>query len=209
MQAQFSNTEFEAGCDEAGRGCLAGPVFASAVIIPEGVKILGLNDSKKLSVSKRKELRKEIEEKCIWAVAHCSPEEIDELNILWASVAAMHKALESLNHSITFVNVDGNKFKPFKNIPYATQVKGDARFENIAAASILAKTHRDDFMEKIHLSFPQYQWKDNMGYPTQKHRKAILEYGICEYHRKSFKLLPSQLEINFSSFANIGLESKS
>jgi ribonuclease HII len=209
MQTKYSNTEFEAGCDEAGRGCLAGPVFAAAVIIPNGVYIAGLNDSKKLSVSKRKELRIEIEEKCIWAVAECSPIEIDELNILWASVAAMHKALHGLNHAITFVNVDGNKFKPFQNIPHATQVKGDARFENIAAASILAKTHRDDYMEKIHLSFPHYQWAQNMGYPTRNHRKAIQEFGICEYHRRSFRLLPSQMEINFSNFANIGLESKS
>jgi len=197
MQKQFTRLKHEAGCDEAGRGCLAGPVFAAAVIIPKGVKIVGLNDSKKLSETQRNLLRIEIEKKCIWSVAVCSPTEIDKHNILWASVLAMHKALESLSVTPDFVSVDGNRFKPFGKIPFQTHVKGDGRFMHIAAASILAKTHRDDYMQNAHSLFPQYGWNKNKGYPTTVHREAILKNGICEEHRKSFRLLPLQKEIEF------------
>lgn len=197
MQKQFTKFKFEAGCDEAGRGCLAGPVFAAAVIIPKGVKIEGLNDSKKLSSTQRDLLRLEIEQKCIWSVAVCSPAEIDLHNILWASVLAMHKALKDLKVCPEFVSVDGNRFKPFENIPHQTHVKGDGRFMNIAAASILAKTHRDGYMLKVHELYPHYGWNKNKGYPTTIHRKAILEKGICEEHRKTFRLLALQKEIEF------------
>lgn len=179
----------EAGCDEAGRGCLAGPVFAAAVIIPSSVNIVGLNDSKKLSATKRNVLRKEIEDNCIWAVASCSPTEIDELNILWASVAAMHKALHLLRVKPVFIAVDGNKFKPWNDVAFQTVVKGDSKYEHIAAASILAKTHRDDYMLKAHEINPLYAWNKNKGYPSAQHRKAIEIYGTCDEHRKSFKML--------------------
>lgn len=197
MERQFSRQKFEAGCDEAGRGCLAGPVFAAAVIIPKGVSILGLNDSKQLSEKQRDLLRTEIEEKAIWSVAQCSPEEIDTLNILWASVAAMHKALDGLSIVPGFVSVDGNRFKPWRDIAFATHIKGDGRFMNIAAASILAKTHRDEFMQQVHQQFPHYGWDSNKGYPTAQHRQAIAIHGVCCEHRKSFTLLPSQTKLNF------------
>lgn len=186
----------QAGVDEAGRGCLAGPVVAAAVVLPEGFHHPLLNDSKQIKRSTRNQLRGIIEQEALgWAVGICSPEEIDELNILWASVAAMHKALHLLKVPFDSIAVDGNRFKPFKDIPHKTEVKGDARFLHIAAASILAKTHRDELMEKLHEEFPQYGWNSNAGYPTISHRNAIREWGPCEHHRKSFRLLPDQLTL--------------
>jgi ribonuclease HII len=186
----------QAGVDEAGRGCLAGPVVAAAVVLPEGFYHPLLNDSKQINRSTRNQLRSIIEQEALgWAVGICSPEEIDELNILWASVAAMHKALHLLKVPFDSIAVDGNRFKPFKDIPHKTEVKGDARFLHIAAASILAKTHRDEMMEKLHTEFPQYGWNSNAGYPTISHRNAIREWGPCEHHRKSFRLLPDQLTL--------------
>lgn len=186
----------QAGVDEAGRGCLAGPVVAAAVVLPEGFYHPLLNDSKQINRSTRNQLRSIIEQEALgWAVGICSPEEIDELNILWASVAAMHKALHLLKVPFDSIAVDGNRFKPFKDIPHKTEVKGDARFLHIAAASILAKTHRDEMMEKLHTEFPQYGWNSNAGYPTISHRNAIREWGPCEHHRKSFRLLPNQLTL--------------
>ncbi len=186
----------QAGVDEAGRGCLAGPVVAAAVVLPEGFYHPLLNDSKQINRTTRNQLRSIIEQEALgWAVGICSPEEIDELNILWASVAAMHKALHLLKVPFDSIAVDGNRFKPFKDIPHKTEVKGDARFLHIAAASILAKTHRDEMMEKLHTEFPQYGWNSNAGYPTISHRNAIREWGPCEHHRKSFRLLPDQLTL--------------
>lgn len=190
----FLHSEFiEVGTDEAGRGCLAGPVFAAAVILPQSFHLAKLNDSKQLSKSIRYDLRKAIEDQAIeFAIAHCSPEEIDTHNILWASVKAMHKALSMLKTSFNFILVDGNRFKPYKEIHYQTIVKGDAKFASIAAASILAKTYRDDFMFQLHEEFPQYHWNKNAGYPTPFHRKAIEMHGITPHHRKSFHLLKLQ-----------------
>ncbi len=186
----------QAGVDEAGRGCLAGPVVAAAVVLPEGFYHPLLNDSKQINRSTRNQLRSIIEQEALgWAVGICSPEEIDELNILWASVAAMHKALHLLKVPFDSIAVDGNRFKPFKHIPHKTEVKGDARFLHIAAASILANTHRDELMEKLHEEFPQYGWNSNAGYPTISHRNAIREWGPCKHHRKSFRLLPDQLTL--------------
>jgi ribonuclease HII len=183
----------EAGCDEAGRGCLAGPVTAAAVILPSDFHHPWLNDSKQLSQKKREALRPIIEQEALaWAVAECSPVEIDKLNILWASIEAMHRALSQLKRTPEFIAVDGNRFKPFGQIPFKTEVKGDGRFLNIAAASILAKTHRDERMLEGHHTFPYYRWDKNMGYPTAEHRQAIREQGPCEWHRKSFQLLPLQ-----------------
>lgn len=183
----------EAGCDEAGRGCLAGPVFAAAVIIPEGVQIKGLNDSKQLSEKQRKILRIEIEEKCIWSVASLGPSDIDKINILNASIKSMHLALNSLKGKFDHILVDGNRFKPYKDIGYTTVIKGDGKYKSIAAASILAKTHRDDFMERLAEEFPQYHWESNKGYPTASHRQAIMNHGSNVHHRKSFALLPAQM----------------
>lgn len=185
----------EAGCDEAGRGCLAGPVFAAAVIIPKGVDISGLNDSKQLSETKRKILRQEIEEKCIWCVASLSPLEIDKINILNASIRSMQLALDGLKTEFQHILIDGNRFKPYKEVPFTTVVKGDGKYKSIAAASILAKTHRDEYMESLAKEFPQYHWESNKGYPTESHRNAIKQYGSNIHHRKSFTLLPTQLEL--------------
>lgn len=187
----------EAGCDEAGRGCLAGPVVAAAVIIPKGVKIAALNDSKKLTEKQRLLLKKEIEEKCIWAVAFVDEKEIDKINILNASIKAMMLALDKINQPFNHILIDGNRFKPYKNINYTTVVKGDGKIKSIAAASILAKTYRDELMEKMHLEFPFYGWDKNKGYPTLAHREGIRQNGSCKYHRMSFRLLPAQLEIGF------------
>lgn len=188
----------EAGCDEAGRGCLAGPVFAAAVILPPDFRCDALNDSKQLTEKEREELRTIIEEHALsYAVASCTPEEIDEVNILWASVRAMHKALERLTLPPEHILVDGNRFRPFRQIPHTCVVKGDATYLSIAAASVLAKTCRDAYMCRLHREFPVYDWLHNKGYPTKKHRDAIRQYGITEYHRKSFQLLPAQLEIDF------------
>jgi len=185
----------EAGCDEAGRGCLAGPVSAAAVIIPKGVNIIGLNDSKQLSEKKRKELRLEIEEKCYWKVIMLGPEVIDKINILNASIQAMQLALDGLSNPFKHILVDGNRFKPYKDIPYTTVVKGDGKFKSIAAASILAKTHRDDLMENLNLEYPDYGWAQNKGYPTAVHRKAIAQFGSNVHHRKSFTLLAKQIPL--------------
>ena len=185
----------EAGCDEAGRGCLAGPVSAAAVIIPKGVNIIGLNDSKQLSEKKRKELRLEIEEKCYWKVIMLGPEVIDKINILNASIQAMQLALDGLSNPFKHILVDGNRFKPYKDIPYTTVVKGDGKFKSIAAASILAKTHRDDLMENLNLEYPDYGWAQNKGYPTAVHRKAIAQFGSNVHHRKRFTLLSKQIPL--------------
>ena len=180
----------EAGCDEAGRGCLAGSVYAAAVILPEDYVNDALNDSKQLSAKHRYELRAEIERDAVaWAVGVATPEEIDEINILNASILAMHRALDRLAVRPEAIIVDGNRFKPYRFIPYTTVVKGDGKYLSIAAASILAKTYRDDYMDRIALEHPQYDWNVNKGYPTRKHREAIAEYGITSYHRKTFKLL--------------------
>ncbi|WJJ96293.1 ribonuclease HII [Algibacter luteus] len=193
-----SEYNLECGTDEAGRGCLAGPVTAAAVILPKDFKNLILNDSKQLSEKKRTLLKPVIEEESIcFGVSHVFQEEIDTINILNASILAMHQAIENLNTIPEFIIVDGNKFKPFKNIPYETIIKGDGKYLSIAAASILAKTYRDKYMDKIHEEFPMYNWKQNKGYPTKEHRAAIKKYGITKYHRKSFRLMPEQLKLGF------------
>ena len=181
----------EAGCDEAGRGCLAGPVFAAAVILPIDFSDPLLNDSKKLNEKERYALREMIEEKALaWAVRSVDQVEIDSINILNASIKAMHLAIEQLKISPKFIIVDGNRFKPVENIPHKTIVKGDGKYASIAAASILAKTHRDDFMLAAHKEFPQYNWKKNKGYPTADHRRAIQQFGRCALHRVSFQFKP-------------------
>jgi ribonuclease HII len=188
----------EAGCDEAGRGCLAGPVYAGAVILPSDYTDPLLNDSKQLSRKERDILRKRIETESIaWAVAAVSPEEIDEINILNASYLAMHRALDRLDPRPTHILVDGNRFKPYRDIPGKCIIKGDGKFYSIAAASVLAKVYRDEFMGKIHNEHPQYNWLKNKGYPTREHREGIKKYGACDWHRKSFKLLDEQLKIEF------------
>ena len=187
----------EAGCDEAGRGCLAGPVFAAAVILPNNFRCDNLNDSKQLSKKQRDRLRPIIEkEATCFAVAYCTPQEIDEINILWASVKAMHKALNALTIRPKHILVDGNRFRPFENVPHTCVVKGDGKFLSIAAASVLAKTYRDEYMTRLHDEFPSFDWKKNKGYPTKKHRDAILENGITVHHRRSFQLLDKQLKLD-------------
>jgi ribonuclease HII len=187
----FSNSIFECGTDEAGRGCLAGPVTAAAVILPKTFGNFELNDSKLLSEKKRSLLKTIIEaESVAFAYHHIWPNEIDEINILNASILAMHKSIESLKTEPEFIIVDGNKFKPFRSIPHQTIIKGDSKYLSIAAASILAKTNRDTYMEKIHEEFPMYNWKQNKGYPTNEHRYAIRKYVITKYHRKTFRFLP-------------------
>ncbi|GAB1307961.1 ribonuclease HII [Urechidicola sp. KH5] len=193
LDLRFQHKTLEAGTDEAGRGCLSGPVVAAAVILPDGFSHPLLNDSKQLSEKHRMELRPIIEKKAIaWGVAFVSPQKIDEINILQASILGMHLSIDQLKTIPEYIAVDGNKFKPYKDIPHQTVVKGDGKYMNIAAASVLAKTYRDDYMEKIHQEFPMYDWNKNKGYPTKAHRKAILEHGATEYHRKSFRLLPEE-----------------
>lgn len=189
----------EAGCDEAGRGCLAGNVFAAAVILPPDYENELLNDSKQLSEKKRYLLRSMIEKDALaWAVGVVTAAEIDKINILNASILAMHRALDALSLRPEAIIVDGNRFKPYHDVPHTTIVKGDGKYLSIAAASILAKTYRDDYMKAIAEEFPQYDWQSNKGYPTKKHRAAIKEYGISPYHRKSFTLLPpEELSIDF------------
>ena len=189
----------EAGCDEAGRGCLAGSVFAAAVILPPDYENELLNDSKQLSEKKRYLLRSMIEKDALaWAVGVVTAAEIDKINILNASFLAMHRALDALSVRPEAIIVDGNRFKPYQDVPHTTIVKGDGKYLSIAAASILAKTYRDDYMKAIAEEFPQYDWRSNKGYPTKKHRAAIKEYGISPYHRKSFTLLPpEELSIDF------------
>ncbi len=196
LSLNFSKFEFECGTDEAGRGCLAGPVTAAAVILPIHFKNKLLNDSKQLSEKIREALKPIIEDDAVtFGVAHVFQKEIDKINILNASILAMHKSIDQLNTVPEFIIVDGNKFKPYKNISFETIIKGDGKFMSIAAASILAKTYRDDYMCKIHEEFPEYNWKQNKGYPTKEHREAIKKYGITKYHRKSFKLLPEQFSL--------------
>lgn len=196
MELQYSTEILEAGCDEAGRGCLAGPVFAAAVILGDSFENQLINDSKQITEKRRNELRAFIEENALtWSVACVLPEKIDEINILNASILAMHQALNKLSISPKFISVDGNKFKEYKDIPYICIVKGDAKYQNIAAASILAKTHRDEYMMKLHDEFPQYNWLKNKGYPTKEHRLGIKESGPCIHHRKSFKLLADEIEL--------------
>ena len=188
----------EAGCDEAGRGCLAGPVVAAAVILPKNYKHPVLDDSKKLSAKQRALLKDEIINSAIaWKVAFVDNTEIDEMNILRASIKAMHIAIGGLEKVPQFLLIDGNRFYAYKDIKHQTIIKGDGLFFSIAAASVLAKTFRDEFMEKIHNEFPQYGWNKNKGYPTSVHRAAIMEYGITPYHRKSFTLFDSQMKIEF------------
>ena len=190
----------EAGTDEAGRGCLAGPVTASAVILPKDTYLPLLDDSKRLTEKQRYELRPMIEKQALaFGVAHVFQNEIDEINILNASIKAMHLALEKLKKTPEYILIDGNKFLPFKKIPHQCIVKGDGKYQNIAAASVLAKTYRDDYMKKIGYCFPEYKWNQNKGYPTKAHRNAIKKYGITSHHRRSFQLLSKQLELNFKS----------
>ena len=191
LPSRLNSTLLEAGCDEAGRGCLAGPVFAAAVILPKDFNDPALNDSKQISKSERDRLRVLIEGQAIaFAVSFCSPTTIDRLNILNASFAAMHKAIKRLSVVPEYLLIDGNRFKPYKKIPYQCIIKGDSKIGSIAAASILAKTYRDSYMERKHKVYPNYGWITNKGYPTQEHRQAILSFGPTELHRKSFQLYP-------------------
>ncbi len=187
LLSSYTNNKVEAGCDEAGRGCLAGPVFAAAVILPKDYSNKLLNDSKVLNEKTRDNLRIEIENNALaWAVGSYSPEEIDEVNILNASFYSMHRALNKLKIQPELLLIDGNRFKQFKDIPHHCIIKGDGKYLSIAAASILAKTHRDEYMQKAHLLHPQYSWNTNKGYPTLKHKLAIQEHGISSFHRKTF-----------------------
>lgn len=197
LKLKINKHLLECGTDEAGRGCLAGPVTAAAVILPDNFKNKILTDSKQLSEKKRALLKPIIETEAIcFGVSHVIMEKIDEINILNASILAMHKSIEQLSTIPQLIAVDGNRFKPFQEIPFETVIKGDGKYLHIAAASILAKTYRDAFMEKIHEEFPMYNWKQNKGYPTKEHREAIRKYGITKYHRKSFRLLPEQYELD-------------
>jgi len=197
LESSYSKHELEAGTDEAGRGCLAGPVVAAAVILPIDFSHELLNDSKKLTESQRNELRPIIEKEAIaYAVSYVYQKKIDEINILNASILAMHKAIELLKTEPQFIIVDGNKFKKYKNILHETIIKGDGKYLSIAAASVLAKTYRDDYMKKIHLEFSEYNWKKNKGYPTKQHRQAIREFGVTDHHRRTFRLLPEQLKLD-------------
>lgn len=199
LAKQFSNYVLECGTDEAGRGCLAGPVTAAAVILPHDFENALLNDSKKLTEKQRTALAPIIEKEAIsFHVVHLEPKIIDEINILNASIKAMQESILQLKPQPEFIIVDGNRFKPVANIPFQTIIKGDGKYLSIAAASILAKTYRDTYMDRIHEEYPMYQWNKNKGYPTQDHRDAIREFGITPYHRKSFRLLPDQLTLDFN-----------
>jgi len=197
LKSNFSNTKLEAGTDEAGRGCLAGPVVAAAVILPVDFKHELLNDSKQLTEKQRENLRPIIEKEALaYGVAYVYQEEIDKINILNASILAMHISIEKLKVTPEFIIVDGNRFKKYQDIPHQTIIKGDSKYLSIAAASVLAKTYRDDYMKRIDIDFPDYNWKRNKGYPTKEHRNAIRAIGICFHHRKTFRLLPEQLKLN-------------
>lgn len=204
LESHYYQGKVEAGCDEAGRGCLAGSVYAAAVILPENYQNETLNDSKQLSDKRRKELREIIERDAIaWAVGVVTPKEIDNMNILNASILAMHRALDQLKVRPEAIIVDGNRFKPYNDngqrLPHTTIVKGDGKYLSIAAASILAKTYRDDYMDELAERYPQYDWKSNKGYPTKKHRDAIREFGITPFHRKTFNMLGDrQLSLDFA-----------
>ncbi len=199
LASHYFEGKVEAGCDEAGRGCLAGSVYAAAVIFPENYQNEELNDSKKLTDKRRKQLREIIQRDAVaWAVGIVTPEEIDKINILNASILAMHRALDQLKVRPEAVIVDGNRFKSYQSLPHTTIVKGDGKYLSIAAASILAKTYRDDYMDKLAEEYPQYDWLSNKGYPTKKHREAIRQYGITPYHRKTFNMLgDGQLSLEF------------
>jgi ribonuclease HII len=199
LESCYYKGKIEAGCDEAGRGCLAGSVYAAAVILPEDYQNELLNDSKQLTEKKRYQLREIIERDAVaWAVGVVTPEEIDKMNILNASILAMHRALDQLKVRPEAVIVDGNRFKKYKDLPHTTIVKGDGKYLSIAAASILAKTYRDDYMNRLAEEYPQYDWLSNKGYPTKKHREAIRQYGITPYHRKTFNMLgDGQLSLKF------------
>ena len=199
LESHYYQDMIEAGCDEAGRGCLVGSVYAAAVILPPDYQNPDLNDSKKLTDKKRKALREQIERDAVaWAVGIVTPDEIDKINILNASILAMHRALDKLKVRPEAVIVDGNRFKPYQNLPYTTIVKGDGKYLAIAAASILAKTYRDDYMDALAEEYPQYDWKSNKGYPTKKHRAAIKQFGVTPYHRMSYNLLGTgELSIDF------------
>ncbi len=197
LPLQVHLNKIEVGTDEAGRGCLAGPVVAAAVVLPKNFKNKLLNDSKKLTEKQRDILRPIIEKEALsYAVAFVYQEEIDQLNILHSSIVAMHRAIEKMKITPEFISVDGNKFTPYQNIPHQTIIKGDGKYMNIAAASVLAKTYRDEYMKKIHVDFPHYNWQKNKGYPTKEHRNGIRKFGSCMHHRKSFKLLPEQLKLD-------------
>jgi ribonuclease HII len=197
LNQKYSSFFLEAGTDEAGRGCLAGPVTAAAVILPEDYINELLNDSKQLSEKKRLILKPIIEEMAIsYAVTHFEPTIIDEINILNAAIAAMQESIIKLIPKPNYIIIDGNRFKPLNNIPYTCIIKGDSKYMSIAAASVLAKTYRDEYMDKIHEEFPMYNWKQNKGYPTKEHREAIRKYGATKYHRMTFRLLPEQLKLN-------------
>ena len=200
LQSHYYEGKIEAGCDEAGRGCLAGSVYAAAVIFPPNYQNDELNDSKQLTDKRRKHLRQIIEcDALAWAVGIVTPEEIDKINILNASILAMHRALDQLTLRPEAIIVDGNRFKPYQQLPHTTIVKGDGKYLSIAAASILAKTYRDDYMDLLAEEYPQYDWLSNKGYPTQKHREAIRQHGITPYHRRTFNLLgDGQLSFDFS-----------
>lgn len=196
LKINYSGIILEAGTDEAGRGCLCGPVVAAAVILPQDFEHPFLNDSKQLTEKQRNELRPFVEEHALcFAVSFVDEKEVDKINVLQASITGMQRSIEHLNPQPEYIIVDGNKFKSYKEIPHQTIVKGDAKYLSIAAASVLAKTYRDEFMEKIHQEFPMYNWKQNKGYPTKQHRDAIREFGITKYHRKTFRLLPEQLKL--------------
>ena len=200
LKLKYSKHKLEVGTDEAGRGCLAGPVVAAAVILPDNFKHPLLNDSKQLTEKQREKLRPFIEEHALdYAVAFIDAPKIDKINILQASILAMHKSIGKLKIKPKFIIVDGNKFHDYKKIPHKTIIKGDTKFMSIAAASVLAKTYRDDYMKKIAKECPNYFWEKNKGYPTKQHRNGIREFGITKYHRNTFRLLPTQLEIEFPS----------
>lgn len=201
LKNYYEQGRVEAGCDEAGRGCLAGSVYAAAVILPPDYRNERLNDSKKLTACQRYALRQDIERDAVaWAVGVVTPQEIDQINILNASILAMHRALDQLQVRPEAIIVDGNRFKPYRDLPHTTIVKGDGKYLSIAAASILAKTYRDDEMVRLAQEYPDYDWQHNMGYPTRKHREAIRQHGITPYHRRTFNLLGSEeLTIPFDS----------
>jgi len=197
LKLKYSNYKLEAGTDEAGRGCLAGPVVAAAVILPDNFKHPLLNDSKQLTEKQREKLRPYIEKHALaYAVSFVDAPKIDKINILQASILAMHQSIKKLKITPEFIIVDGNKFHNYKNIPHQTIVKGDAKFMSIAAASVLAKTYRDEYMLKIAKEHPNYFWEKNKGYPTKQHRNGIRAFGITKYHRKTFRLLPTQLKLD-------------
>ena len=210
LESHYYTGKVEAGCDDAGRGCLAGSVYAAAVIFPEDYVNEELNDSKQLTDRRRKQLREIIQRDALaWAVGIVTPDEIDKINILNASILAMHRALDQLKVRPEAIIVDGNRFKPYRpvvdgsavDIPHTTLVKGDGKYLSIAAASILAKTYRDDYMNRLAVEFPQYDWASNKGYPTKKHRDAIRQYGITPYHRKTFNMLgDGQLTLDFGEY---------